>query len=120
DPAVWCRVHGRICAAPARPARRGASRSLSARLDGLAFNVRIWTPLRDVYAGEGADDRVAEDRYVVRFAGRDQVAVLDDRLVDVEAARVLDVDGDRWPAGQRAPAEGVRRDQELGTVTDRG
>ena len=51
---------------------------------------------------ERPDDRLAEHRHVVRLARRDQVAVFDDRLVDVAAAGVLDVDGDRRPAGERA------------------
>src|SRR5690349_17188482 len=44
-----------------------------------------------VYARQGADDRVAEHRDVVRLARRDEVAVLDDRLVHVQPAGVLDV-----------------------------
>ena len=71
-------------------------------------------------ASRAPDDRVAEHRHIVGLARGDQVAVFDDRLVDVQAAGVLDVDGNRRPAGERAAAERVGRDQELRTVADGG
>ena len=58
--------------------------------------------------------------HVVGLARRDEVAVLDDRLVHVQAAGVLDVDRDRRPAGERAAAQRVGRDEQLRSVADGG
>src|SRR5438477_2912906 len=76
--------------------------------------------LGKVCSRERPDDRLAEHRHVVGLSGGDEVAVLDDGLVHVEAARILDVDGDRRPAGERPAAERVGGDEELGSVTDGG
>ena len=65
-----------------------------------------------------AKDRLGEHGDIVRLPRGDDVAVFHDRLVNVEAAGVLDVDGDRRPAGHRAAAQGVHRDEQLRAVAD--
>src|SRR6185369_5652424 len=45
------------------------------------------------------DHRLAEHWHVIRLSRRDQIAILDDRLVHVEPPGILDIDGDRRPAG---------------------
>lgn len=86
--------------------------------------VSDWTLTADTGAdrrlpAQRAQDRVAELRHVVRLARRDDVAVLHDRAIDVQAAGILDVDRDRRPARDGAAAQRVGGDEHLRAVTDR-
>jgi hypothetical protein len=85
----------------------GGSGTLAWTLDGVLMSERAAALTCSLvgYLGERPDDRLAERRHIVRLARGDQVAVLDDRLVHVETAGVLDIDRNRRPAGERPPAQ---------------
>src|ERR687898_1678312 len=63
--------------------------------------------------------RLVELRQVAGYARGDEVAVDDQRLVDVVGAGVHDVVADLLHAGDGAPVEHLGRDEQLRTVADR-
>jgi amino acid efflux transporter len=97
---------------------------------GAAVTYQSWAGHRERSSGSGGlaggavrqrlEEGGVEGRQVVGVAARDEVAVLDDLLVDPLRAGVAQVGLEAGPAGDGAAAHDVGLDESPGRVADRG
>ena len=68
--------------------------------------------------GQSPNDRFAEVGYIGQLTGRDHVAIDCDRFIDIQATSILDVDGNRWPAGDDPVLYYFGRNKHLRAMAD--
>src|SRR5687768_9542282 len=84
---------------------------------------RSATRLAELRRGAGCEvvqDLAREGLEIFGLAAGDEVAIVDDLLVNDDRAAIAEIALDRLPGGQRAPVADPGGDHDLRAVTDRG